>query len=104
MKVKRAGQRGAFSSKFLNSGGSRLGAVACAPRANTLKEKSLPLSNPFNFEWDTSRFKAGGGSRLDSACNLILSYFPVARQEVKRTGQAWWRSSKFLTLRGPTKS
>ena len=103
MKVKRAGQGGSFSSKFLTSGGSRFGAVACAPQANTLKEKPLPLSNPFNFEWDTSRFKAGG-PRLDFACNMILSYFPVVRQEVKRTGQAWWRSSKFLTLRGPTKS
>ena len=49
---------------FLTSGGSRFGAVACAPQANTLKEKSLPLSNPFNFEWDTSRFKAGGGLDL----------------------------------------
>ena len=82
-------QGGPFSSMFLTSGGSRFGAVACAPQANTLKEKSLPLSNPFNFEWDTSRFKAGGGSRLAFAPNLVLSYCPVVHQEVKRTGQAW---------------
>ena len=32
MGVKRAGQWGSFSFKFLTSGGSRLGAVVCAPQ------------------------------------------------------------------------
>ena len=62
------------------------------------------LPRPFNFELDMSRFKGWGGSGLDVASNLVLSYFPVGQQEVKRTGQAWWRSPKFLILRGPTKS
>ena len=68
-------------------------------RANKLKESHFPLRRHFNFELDTSRFKVGGGFGLDVASNLVLSYFPVVRQEVERTGQAWWRSSKFLNFR-----
>ncbi len=72
-------------------------------KANKLKGNHFPCRRPFNFELDTSRFKVGGGSGLDVASNLVLSYFPVGHQEVKRTGQAWWRSPKFLIFRGPTK-
>ena len=68
-------------------------------KANKLKENHFPLRRHFNFELDTSRFKVGGGSGLDVASNLVLSYFPAVHQEVERAGQAWWRSSKFLNFR-----
>ena len=64
MKVKRAGQWGSFSFKLLTSGGSRFGAVACTPQSQYVERKPLPLRRPFNFELDTSRFKAGGGLGL----------------------------------------
>ena len=64
LKVKRAGQEGSFSFKFLTSGGSRFGAVACAPQSQLVERTSLPLCRTFNFELDTARFNALGGLDL----------------------------------------
>ena len=73
-------------------------------KANKLKEDHFPCAALLTLSWTRQGSKLGGGSGLDVASNLVLSYFPVGHQEVKRTGQAWWRSPKFLILRGPTKS
>ena len=72
-------------------------------KANKLKGNHFPCAALLTLSWTRQGSKLGG-SGLDFASHMVLSYFPVVHQEVKRTGQAWWRSSKFSILTGPTKS